>query len=155
MRLGHGGEKSSQAPAKMGSLKGAYTCKLELGEHDILDKKKVKFSTITHQSDGLLNCIHVSIWGPAKTISLGSHRYFVSFNDNLSRHCWIYLMRQRLEALGMMVKWKNMMENKLVGRSRSYKLLILKDTRTNSYDLVRTLVLVLTSQMEYMGWLRK
>jgi len=47
------------------------------------------------------------------------------------------------------------MEKQTDGRLRSYKLVMLKDTRTNSYNLVRTLVLVLTSQMEYMGWLRR
>jgi len=30
---------------------------------------------------------------------------------------------------------------------------MLKGTKTNSYNLARTLVLVLTSQMDYMGWL--
>jgi len=71
MKVGHGGEKSLQAPAKKGSLKGATTCNLKLGEHGVLDKKKVKFSTTTHHSEGLLDCIHVSVWGPAKTASLG------------------------------------------------------------------------------------
>jgi len=88
MRLGHRGEKSLQAPAKKGSLEGASTCNIELCGHDVLDKKtKVKFGTTTHRSEGLLDCVHVSIWGPAKTASLGGHRYFVSFIDNLSRHC--------------------------------------------------------------------
>jgi len=90
-------------------LKGAFTCNLELSEHDVLDKK-VKFSTTTHRSKGLLDCVHISIWGHAKIASLGGHKYFISFIDNLSRHCWIYPMRQKFEALGMMVKWKNMME---------------------------------------------
>jgi len=79
MRVGDGGEKSLQAPAKKGSLEGASTCNLKLGEHDVLDKKKMKFSTTTHHSEGLLDCVHVCIWGPAKTASLGGHRYFVSF----------------------------------------------------------------------------
>jgi len=70
----------------------------------------VKFSTTTHHSEGLLDCIYVSIWGPAKTASLGGHRYFISFIDDLYRHCWIYPMRQRFEALCMLVKWKDMME---------------------------------------------
>ena len=61
MRLGHGGEKSFQAPAKKGSLECASTYNLELGEHDVLDKKKVKFSTTPHQSKDLLDCVHVSI----------------------------------------------------------------------------------------------
>ena len=30
-----------------------------------------------------------------------------------------------------------------------------KRYKTNSYNLARTLILVLTSQMEYMGWLRR
>ena len=73
------------------------------GEHSVLDKKEVKFSTSTHRSEGLLDCVHVSVWGPSATVSLGGQRYSVSFIDNLSRHYWIYPMRQRFEALGMLV----------------------------------------------------
>jgi len=68
--------KVFQASAKNGSLEGAATCNL-VSEHNLLDKKKVKFSTGTHRSEGLLDCVHVSVWGPAKTASLGGHRYFV------------------------------------------------------------------------------
>jgi len=85
MKVGQGGKKSLQALAKKGSLEGTATCNLA-GEHNILNKKKVKFSTTTHHSEGLLDCVHVSVWEPAKTTSLGDHRYFVSFIDNLSRH---------------------------------------------------------------------
>ena len=63
-------------------------------------------------------------------------------------------MRQRCETLGMLVKWKYKME-KQTGMKIKDKLVMLKDIRTNSYNLARTLVLVLTSKMEYMGWLRK
>ena len=55
MRLGHGGEKSLQAPAKKGSLEGESTCNMELGEHGVLKKKKVKFGITTHHSEGLLD----------------------------------------------------------------------------------------------------
>ena len=88
MKVGQGGEKSLQAPAKKGSLEGAITYNLE-GEHSVLDKKKVKFSTSTHRSEGLLDCVQLSVWGPGKSTSLRGHRYFVSFIDSLSRHCWI------------------------------------------------------------------
>ena len=63
-------------------MKGASICNMELGEHDVLDKKKVKFNTTTHRSEGLLDCVHISIWGPVRTASLRGHRYFVSFIDN-------------------------------------------------------------------------
>ena len=103
MKVGHGGEKSLQAPAKKGSLEGAATCNL-VGEHGVLEKMKVKFTTSTHHSEGLLDCVHVSVWAPVKSASLRGHRYYVSFIDNLSRHYWIYPMRQRYEALDMLVK---------------------------------------------------
>ena len=77
MRLGYEGEKSLQAPAKKGLLEGASTCNLKLSELGVLDKKKVEFGTTTHDSEGLLDCVHTSIWGPAKTTSLGGHRYFL------------------------------------------------------------------------------
>ena len=80
-KVGHGGEKSLQAPAKKGSLEGTATCNL-VGEHSVLDKKKVKFSTSTHRTEGLLDCVHISVWRPAKIASLGGHMYFISFIDN-------------------------------------------------------------------------
>ena len=95
MRLRHTSKKSLEASVKKGSLEGESTCNMKLGGHDVLDKKtKVKFSITTHHSEGLLDCVHVSILGPAKIASLGDHRYFISFIDNISRHCWIYPMRQ-------------------------------------------------------------
>ena len=60
IRLGYTGEKPLQAPTKEESLEGASTCNLEFGEHGVLDKKKVKFSTTIHYSEGL-DCVHVSI----------------------------------------------------------------------------------------------
>ena len=51
-----------QAPAKKRSLEGAATYNL-VGEHSVLNKKKVKFSTRTHRSEGLLDCVHLNIWG--------------------------------------------------------------------------------------------
>ena len=75
VKVEHGGEKSLRTPTKKGSLKGAATCNLE-GEHNVLNKKNVKFSTSTYRSESLLDCVHISVWGPAKTASLGGHRYF-------------------------------------------------------------------------------
>ena len=52
-------------------------------------------------------------------ISLASGVWIILFDDlaynNLSRHCWIYPMRQMCEVLGMLVKEKDMIE-KQTGR---------------------------------------
>ena len=60
---------------------------MKLGGHDVLNKKmKVKFDTTTHCSEGLLDCVYISILGLTMTASLESHQYYVSFFDNLSRY---------------------------------------------------------------------
>ena len=91
------------------SIGRCTTCHLD---HDscVLDKK-VKFGTVTHHLHGFLVCVHVDIWGPTKTVSLGGYQYFVSIVDDYSKHCWIYLIRQRVEILELLVKWKKLREN--------------------------------------------
>ena len=70
----------------------------------------MKFVTIIHRKEGLLDLVHMDIWGPTKTISLGGDRYIVSFVDDFSRHCWVYHMRQMFEVLDLFVKWKKLMK---------------------------------------------
>jgi len=53
---------------------GATTYNLEFGEYCVLDKEtKVKFGIVIHYTRGLLYCVHIDIWGPAKTASLGGY----------------------------------------------------------------------------------
>jgi len=88
MRLGHTGEKSLQALAKQGLLKGVRTCKLKFCEYCIIGKKiKVKFGTTTHYTKGILDYVHTDILGPTKTSSIGGNHYFVTFIDDYSRQC--------------------------------------------------------------------
>ena len=78
------GLKSDQA------LGDASTYYLEAHDSCVLDKKKVKFDTDTHHLHGLLELVHVDVWDPTKTVSLGGHRYFISVVDDYSRRCWVY-----------------------------------------------------------------
>ena len=85
---------SLQALAIQGLLEGALTCNLKSCEHCALGKEtKVKFDTVIHRTKGLLNLVHMDVWGPIKIASLGGHQYFVSFVDDFSRHYWVYPVR--------------------------------------------------------------
>ena len=84
-------------------LGGASTCYLEARDSSVLDKKKVKFDTDTHHLHGLLELVYMDVWGSTKNASLGDHRYFVSVIDDYSKRCWVYPMRQRVEALELLV----------------------------------------------------
>ncbi|KAL4341388.1 hypothetical protein GQ457_08G037140 [Hibiscus cannabinus] len=112
MRLGHAGEKSLQIMAKQGFLKGAKACKLQFCAHCVLGKhKRVKFGTAIHDTKGILYYVHLDVWGPSKTSSLGGKHYFLTFVDDFSRRVWVYAMKSKYEVLRIFLKWKNMIEN--------------------------------------------
>ena len=72
MRLRHVGLDTLQALAKKGVLEGALTCNLEFSEQCVLKKKKkVKFCIVIHRLEGLLDGVHINVWGPTKSPSLG------------------------------------------------------------------------------------
>ena len=87
------GLKSDQA------LGDASTYHLEARDSSVLDKKKVKFGTNPPHLHVLLELVHVDVWGLTKNASLRGHQYFISVVDDYSRRCWVYHMRQRIEAL--------------------------------------------------------
>ena len=55
----------------------------------------------------------------------------------------------------MLIKWKDMMEKQTGRKIKELQIDNIESARTNSYNLARTLVLVLTSQIEYIGWLSR
>ena len=114
MRLGHTGEL--QALARQGLLKGVGTCKLEFCEYCVIGKKtKEKFGTTTHCTEGILDYVHTNVWEPTKTASIGGNHYFVTFNDDYSRRCWVYTMKHKGKVLELFVEWKKNLE-KATGR---------------------------------------
>jgi len=77
---------SLQALATQGLLEGALIYNLKFDKHCVLKKKiKVNFGTASHRLRGLLDCVHVDIWGPTKTSSLGGHRYSLFLVHDSSR----------------------------------------------------------------------
>ena len=58
-----------------------------------------------------LQCIHSDVCGPMPTESLGQKRYFVSFTDDYSRYCQIYLMRNKSEVLDKFKEFEALVAN--------------------------------------------
>ena len=112
MRLGHTGEKSLQTLSMQGLLKGAKTCKLDFYEQCVLGKqKRVKFGTAIHNTEGILEYIHIDVWGPTKTASLEGKHYFVTFVDDFSRRVWVYMLKSKDKVFETFLVWKKMVEN--------------------------------------------
>ena len=67
-------------------LKGVKTCKLDFCKYCVYGKQhRVNFKTGSHTSKGVLNYIHLDVWGLISVSSHSDAQYFVSFIDYYSR----------------------------------------------------------------------
>lgn len=54
--------------------------------------------------------IHSDVWGPCNITSLSGKRWFVTFIDDHTRLCWVYLMKQKSEVQQLFKIFYNMVE---------------------------------------------
>ena len=57
-----------------------------------------------------LALIYSDVWGPATTTSNGGSKYFITFVDDYTRKCWIYIMRSKDQAFEMFKKFLSHVE---------------------------------------------
>ena len=55
--------------------------------------------------------IHSDVWGPSKITTLSGKRWFVTFIDDHTRLCWIYLMNKKSDVKNLFTNFYNMIEN--------------------------------------------
>ena len=64
--------------------------------------KLTKFSTLPFNqsvfvSSSPFDLIHYTVWGPSPIPTKGGSQYYVSFIDDHTCYCWVYLIKQRSE----------------------------------------------------------
>ena len=100
----------------------------------------MRFGTVTHCTEGILDYVHTKVCGPTKTASIGGNHYFVSFIDVYSRRCWVYTMKHKGEVLELFVEWKKNVEK---SKGRKIKVLrsdngeIIQEILSYSYAVMR------------------
>jgi len=52
---------------------------------------------------GILDYVHMNVWGPTKMTSIRCNHYFVSFINNFSRRCWVYTIKHKGKVLELFV----------------------------------------------------
>jgi hypothetical protein len=58
---------------------------------------QLPYSTLVHQSTAPLQMIFSDVWGPAPQ-SVGGFKYYISFIDDFSKFCWVYMMHDCTQA---------------------------------------------------------
>ena len=94
----------------------------------------VKFqSASTDRSKSLLVVVHSDVCGPMRTLTFGKMKYFITFIDDKSRHCAMYLMRNKTEVYNKFVHFEKLVKN-LLGNSVK---MLCNDTVASTSQLCR------------------
>jgi transposase InsO family protein len=63
------------------------------------------------RAEGILQLVHIDVFGPVSVPSLGKFVYYVSFIDDFLRNTWIYFLRKKSEAFDRFKEFKALVEN--------------------------------------------
>ncbi|TXG60844.1 hypothetical protein EZV62_012207 [Acer yangbiense] len=105
--LGHVSASHLKYLASTGALENLQT-------HDIFycsGCKLAKFSTLPFNqsiSSSLspFDLVHSDVWGPSSVTTKGGSGYYVSFIDDYTRYCWVYLMKRRSDFLSIYLAFR-------------------------------------------------
>ncbi|KAM1755844.1 hypothetical protein ACFX12_008126 [Malus domestica] len=64
---------------------------------------KLPFSLSTNKSIKPFAVIHSDLWGPAPSISIDGYRYYVTFIDEYTRHCWLFPLINKSDVFATFV----------------------------------------------------
>lgn len=97
-RLGHVSASRLKYLASTGALGKLQTSDIS----DCCGCKLAKFSALPFTksvsvSYSPFDLVHSDVWGPSPVFTKGGSRYYVSFIDDYTRYCWVYLMKNRSE----------------------------------------------------------
>ncbi|KAF1332328.1 Integrase catalytic core protein, partial [Globisporangium splendens] len=110
LRLGHIGHGGLDAIVKQKLGVGidiASVSKWELCSGCALGKQtRVNFqSTAPERAKNMLDVVHSDVCGPMQTATFSDKRYFVTFIDDKSRFCVVFLLRSKSEVLDKFVQF--------------------------------------------------
>ena len=73
-------------------------------------QKRVRFTTGTHNTKGILEYVHSDLWGPSRVPSRGGAVYMMTITDDFSRRVWVFFLKQKNDVLPTFKEWKTMIE---------------------------------------------
>lgn len=117
MRYGHLNYKSLKVLKEKDMVVGLPNvhCENKVCEGCIYGKfHRLPFNKTSWRAKAPLDLVHADICGPTRTPSLRKKIYFLLFVDDFTRHMWVYILEQKLEAFSAFLQFKAMWRNKVV-----------------------------------------
>lgn len=70
----------------------------------------------------LLELVFFGVWRLAPMASIEGYKYYLFFEDDFSKFCWIYPMHKKLEVINLFLQLKIMVEN-LIDKKKKFNLI--------------------------------
>ena len=61
-------------------------------------------------ADNTFDLVHCDIWGPIKTPTHARYSYFITLVDDKSRYTWVYLLKNKNDALQIIPRFFKLIE---------------------------------------------
>ena len=85
---------------------------------------KTPFTGFPERASDLLELIHTDVCGQMSSTARGGFQYFITFNDDLSRYGYVYLMRHKSETFEKFKEFQNEVENQRGKRIKACDLIV-------------------------------
>ena len=111
--LGYDNMKKLVSQDMVRGLKFDFSCDTDFCEHCCNGKNARKpFKSMKVRRNSVpLELIHSDVCGKLNPKSLGGAEYFVTFIDDCSRYCWIFMLKCKSEVFKVFKEFKYMVEN--------------------------------------------
>ncbi|KAH9657298.1 Integrase catalytic domain-containing protein [Citrus sinensis] len=105
-------EKGLRELSKQGVIGSNQISSLEFCEKCVFSKAtRQKFGTSKQETKHSMDYIHSDLWGPSQVPSHGGARYFMTLIGDYTRKVWVYVLKQKGEALLKFKEWMTLIEN--------------------------------------------
>ena len=128
-RLGHVNFRSLQRMINLGMLPKCTMDKITKCEICVESKYTSHSHKSVEKSNEILGLIHTDLCDFKATPSRGGKNYYITFIDDCSKFCYVYLINTKDEALNMFKTYKAEVENQL-----DKKIKILRSDRGGEYE---------------------
>jgi hypothetical protein len=111
-RLGHYYNQNLQKFLENNNIKEEKNDNINCEDCKISKLKKKPFNKTINKSSSPLQVVHSDIVGPLKpSPSFSGYKYYITFIDDFSRKCWVYLLKHKSEAVQKFIEFHKLMKN--------------------------------------------
>jgi hypothetical protein len=75
----------------------------ELAKHH-----RTSFPVVPYKPSHPFSLIHSDLWGPSRIPNRTNKKYFISFIDDHTRTCWVYLLKDKMEVREVFIQFYSM-----------------------------------------------